>query len=144
VPLAALNELYQPSFFSRIGLRYQDAIDRSAIGLQDLPWSKLLRQDILGELASPQFESNLEDVANRTIRVRIPDGSGSVLMRHGLGNLQGRQEVCYMIDLDFFTEQRTEVAHAEATLNHFNTMAGRAFRWCITDTLRDALGPNEL
>lgn len=144
VPLAALNEIYRPSFFSRIGLRYQDAIDRSALGLQNVPWSQLLRPDILGELALPQFESNLEHVANRTIRLRIPDGTGSVLIRHGLGNLQGRQEPCYMIDLDFFAEQRTEVGNAERMLNHFNAMAGRAFRWCISDLLRDALGPNEL
>lgn len=144
VPLAALNGIYQPSFFLRIGLRYQNAIDRTRLGLQDTPWSKLLRQEILGELALPQFEVNLEQLANRAFRVRIPDGSGSMLMRHGLGNLQGSPEICYMIDADFFTEQRTEVANATRTLDHFNTMAGRAFRWCITETLRDALGPNEL
>jgi uncharacterized protein (TIGR04255 family) len=144
IALTALNEIYRPSFFSRIGLRYRDAIDRIQIGLPDTPWSKLLRKEMLGELAEPQFEANLEGVANRTLRLRMPNGTGSVLMRHGLGTLHERLNVCYMIDLDFFTEQRTEVANAESTLNHFNSMAGRAFRWCITDTLRDALGPNEL
>ncbi len=144
VPLAALNDIYRPSFFSRIGLRYQDAIDRAVLGLQDIPWSKLLRKDILGELALPQFETNLEQVANRTIRVSIPDGSGSLIMRHGLAELKERKDICYMIDIDFFTEQKTEVENAENTLDHFNTMAGSAFRWFITDTLRDALGPREL
>lgn len=144
VPLAALNEIYSPSFFSRIGLRYQDAIARSVLGLEQVPWSMLLRRDILGELALPQFEANLEGVANRTLRLKLPCGAGSVLIRHGLGTLQGHQEVCYMIDLDFFTEQRTEVADAEPTLDQFNALAGRAFRWCITNLLRDALGPNEL
>ena len=144
VPLAALQDIYRPSFFSRIGLRYQDAIDRTALGLEDVPWSKLLRTEILGELALPQFEENLENMASRAIRVKIPDGSGSLLMRHGLGTIQESRHVCYTIDVDFFTEQRSEVDNAERTLNHFNELAGRAFRWCITDTLRDALGPNEL
>ena len=144
VPLAALNEIYRPSFFSRIGLRYQDAIDRAALNLHGTPWSKLLRQEILGELALPQFEANLEQVANRSLRIKIPNSTGSVLMRHGLASLQGREEMCYMIDIDLFTEQKTEVANAEPTLNHFNEMAGRAFRWCITDTLRNALGPEKL
>ena len=144
VPLAALIDIYDPSFFSRIGLRYQDAIDRAALGLEDIPWSRLLRKDILGELALPQFEANLEQVANSTIRIKLPDGSGSLILRRGLVNLQERKEICYMIDFDFFAEEKTEVADAESTLDHFNAMAGDAFRWCITDTLRDALGPREL
>ena len=144
LPLAALNEIYRPSFFSRVGLRYQDAIDRAKLGLHDTPWSALLNPDILGELALPQFETNLEDLVNRAIRVKIPDGSGSMVMRHGLGNLQGREQSCYMIDMDFFTEQQTEVTNAEPALNHFNVMVGQAFRWCISDTLRVALDPREL
>jgi uncharacterized protein (TIGR04255 family) len=143
-PLAALREIYKPSFFSRIGLRYRNAIDRVQLGLRNIPWSELLRKEILGELAVPQFEASLEQVANRTLRLRIPDGSGSVMMRHGLGTVQGRSEISYVVDLDFFVERKAEVADAERTLDHFNGMAGCAFRWCITDTLRNALVPNEL
>jgi uncharacterized protein (TIGR04255 family) len=144
VPLEALNQIYRPSFFSRIGLRYQDAIDRAALGLKSRSWSELLRRELLGELALPQFEAHVEQVANRTLRVGIPGGSGSVMLRHGLGKLPGRDEICYMIDIDIFTEQRTEVADAESTLNHFNAVAGHAFRWCVLAPLRDELGPNEL
>src|SRR5690242_15423151 len=36
-PLRALVDVYRPSFFSRIGLRYQNAIDRAVIGLSDTP-----------------------------------------------------------------------------------------------------------
>jgi uncharacterized protein (TIGR04255 family) len=143
-PLAALIEIYRPSFFSRVGLRYRDAIDRSQIGLDNVQWSKLLRKEILGELAVPQFEASLDQLSNRTLRLKIPDGTGLLLMRHGLGTIQGRPGISYMIDLDFFVERRTEVADAERILDHFNEMAGRAFRWCISDTLRDALVPNEL
>jgi len=143
-PLAALVDIYKPSFFSRVGLRYTDAIDRAQLGLTDVPWSRLLQPHILGELALPQIEANMENVVNRGIRIKIPDGSGSIHLRHGLGNVQGRNDICYMIDLDFFSEQKTEVANAEPTLDHFNKMAGRAFRWCITDVLRDALRPAAL
>lgn len=143
-PLAALVDIYKPSFFTRVGLRYQDMIDRNAVGLRGRPWSQLLRREILGELALPNFEGSLEQIANRTIRLKLPDGTGSVLMRHGLAQVQGSEEICYMIDFDFFTEQKTEVRNAEATLDHFNGIAGSAFRWCITDTLRDALGPRQL
>src|SRR5262245_14199412 len=49
--LRALVELYEPAFFQRIGLRYVNVIERSALGLSvETPWSDLLRQELLGEL----------------------------------------------------------------------------------------------
>jgi uncharacterized protein (TIGR04255 family) len=144
VPLDALITIYRPSFFSRIGLRYQDAICRSAIDLGDTPWSELLRKEVLGELALPVFEAGLEDTAQRALKIRIPDGSGSILWRHGLGKVQNREELCYIIDIDLFTEGKSDVENAESILDGFNSMAGNAFRWSITPKLRDALGPVEL
>jgi len=138
--LNALNAIYKPSFFTRIGLRYVDAIDRAALGLTDRPWSKLLRPEILGELTLPAFEQHLGRTLKRTVTVNLPDGSGTVAMRHGLGNWQDRTG-CYMIDFDFYTQRKVEVNDAESTLTHFNAMAGNAFRWCILDELSKALRP---
>jgi uncharacterized protein (TIGR04255 family) len=142
-PLGALIDVYQPSFFQRVGLRYIDAIQREALGLGNRPWSQLLRPAILGELAVPEFEKNLESVG-RQIRIRMPDGTGSIFLRHGLAYVQGRPELSYMIDFDFFNERRTEVRDAEGLLSRFHESAGRAFRWCITDSLHDALGPRAI
>src|SRR5262249_27405612 len=50
-PFQALLEIYKPSFFMRVGLRYQNAIARSRYGLESAPWSALLRSEILGELS---------------------------------------------------------------------------------------------
>jgi uncharacterized protein (TIGR04255 family) len=144
VPLAALSDQYRPSFFSRIGLRYQNAIDRVRLGLSAVSWSELLRREILGELALPQLENNLEGVVDRKLRFKNPDGSGSVAIHHGLANVQGHDGLCYVIDTDFFTNEKKEIANAEAILNHFNELAGVAFRWCITDKLRGALRPTQL
>lgn len=141
--LAALVEFYQPKFFSRLGLRYVDAVERSRLGLGGRRWSELLRPEILGELSLPQFEDSLEE-AQRVIRLKFGDGSGSILLRHGLGHVQGNSEVCYMIDFDFYTDQKTELAHAETILHGYNRRAGRAFRWCITDDLHRALEPTGL
>jgi uncharacterized protein (TIGR04255 family) len=142
-PLAALRKLYNPSFLSRIGLKYSDFIERNRLGLRETPWSKLLRPEVLGELLNPVFEEGLED-ARRVLRVRLPSGSGSVLMTHGLGMNQETKEVGYLIDFDFFTEQRTEVSDAESKLSSFHDQAGRAFRWCITEQLHRALEPSPL
>jgi uncharacterized protein (TIGR04255 family) len=142
-PLTALAEIYQPSFFSRIGLRYVDAIQRERLGLEGQKWSQLLRRELLGELALPQFEDSLEQ-AERVLRLKFPDGSGSILLRHGLGQVQGQSETGYVIDFDFYTDKKTEVADGGATLDRFNRRAGRAFRWCILDNLHHAMEPREV
>src|ERR1700677_526173 len=82
--LSALIELYSPSFFSRIGLRYTDVINRSALGINNEKWTDLLSRKIHGELAVAEIEQNLEDV-QRVINIRFPGSVGSLLMRHGLG-----------------------------------------------------------
>jgi len=142
-PLQALVEVYEPTFFSRIGLRYVDAINRANIGMADRPWSELLNKPILGELALAHFERNIDNVT-KFVRIKLPDSSGSLQLRHGFAIVQGQSEVAYSLDFDFSREQRTEVADAESVFDRFNRLAGRAFRWCITDALHDALEPADL
>jgi uncharacterized protein (TIGR04255 family) len=144
LPLTALIDIYKPSFFTRIGLRYMDAVERDRLGLSGKKWSELLNPIILGELSQPAFEDNLLEEVQRIIRVKYPDGSGAIRLRHGLGQVGDNPETCYTIDFDFYVERRTEIKDGEAVLDRFNTRAGRAFRWCITDTLHHALGPSEI
>jgi uncharacterized protein (TIGR04255 family) len=141
--LAAFVDIYRPSFFVRIGLRYQNAIQREAIGLSGYGWSDLLRPEIAGELVVPHFEENLQEV-QRVLRMRTPSDDCGVLLQHGLGVVEGRGENCYLIDFDFYVDRKTGVQDAEPILNRFHRRAGRAFRWCIKRTLHDALGPTSL
>ncbi len=141
-PLNALIEIYKPTFFSRIGLRYQNSIQRSALNLTEHRWADLLRPEILGALALPQFEANIVEV-RKSIRVKLPDGSGAVFVQHGFGGNQGRDQNIYLLDFDFSTE-KTEVQNAITVLDDFHTRAGTAFRWCITPLLHERLGPERL
>jgi uncharacterized protein (TIGR04255 family) len=141
-PLSALLDIYKPSFFIRIGLRYSNAIQRSRFGLDKSRWSELLRPEVLGELSLPEFEDHLQEV-KRSIRIKVPE-QGSIFFQHGLGVVAGQDERSYLIDFDFYTDQKTQVEHARPTLDRFNHQAGRAFRWCITDTLHRSMGPTEL
>jgi uncharacterized protein (TIGR04255 family) len=142
-PLLALDDLYKPGFFTRIGLRYTNVIRRDAIGLQGVPWSRLLRREVLGELALPQFEKALDRVVNRAVVLKLPADEGKVVFRHGLANVAGTppSENAYMIDFDFFKDARMETLDAKPTLDKFHEYAGHAFRWAITPELYNTLGP---
>lgn len=143
VPLEALQEIYSPPFFTRVGLRYQDVLRRSALHLDEVSWHDLLQPHIGGELAVPEIASAIEHVHRQT-RIRIDDRPSHVQIRHGFARRGDSPEVCYLIDSDFYTEQRTGVNDAETILDEFNRYAGRLFRWCITERLHTAMGPRSV
>ena len=140
----ALVGAYDAPVFTRVGLRYQDLITRSTLNLGDAPWASLLAPSLAGELADPSFDEALITGARRVIRVKAADRSPGITLQHGLVRLKdgnAGDELSYLIDADFFVEERIDVEQAFATLDQANSIAGRLWRWSITDRLHDALGP---
>ncbi|MGD0407781.1 MAG: TIGR04255 family protein [Candidatus Limnocylindrales bacterium] len=132
--------LYQPAYFSRVGLRYQNVVDRRVLGLDGVPWSSLLQPYVAGELADAGIASGILE-AKRELLVSLVGPDRNVRVRHGLFVKPESDTVCYLIDSDFYVEQRTEVGDVAATLDYFNEQAGRLFRWGIQPRLHEALGP---
>ncbi len=139
-PLAALQDVYAPALYTRIGLRYRDVIRRSALGLDNAGWADLLQPWVASAYGSPEVAGAVEHVANQLL-VRLPDGSGQVRVRYGTNLDEATQETCYVIDADFFSEQQTELSHAQDRLDYFNKQAHRLFRWCIREPLHTAMVP---
>jgi len=139
IPLKAFVEEYTPPFFSRIGLRYQDVIQRSELQLTNIGWGELLESHIAGEFSSTAIANDIVRCVNQ-LTISLGENNGMVLLNHGLVPNQNN-ETCYLIDSDFFTENRTKVSDAIQKLDYFNKQAGRLFRWCITERLHDALEP---
>lgn len=143
LPLRSLTEVYTPPFFSRVGLRYQDVIVRSRLGLEESGWPELLRPYIVAELGSSDISGSVE-AAVRFIIIHLEQTGGLVRIQHGLAQHPGTGESCYLIDSDFFIEGQTGGRDVETTLNAFNAQAGRLFRWCITEKLHLAMEPQPL
>lgn len=141
LPLETLVSIYSPSYFTRVGLRYVDVIRRSKLGLADIDWKELINEHILGLLAvsgvgeaargfQSIYEVKLEDsnirISTRTVKSIDSD------------------EVCFMIDSDFFNTNKLELEEALKKLDFFNNHASRLIRWCIKDRLHKAMEPQEL
>lgn len=140
-PIAAFVEIYNPSFYTRIGLRYQDFIIREDLGFDEPPpWSSLLRKEVLGELYIKDFEDNMID-CRRVLFVKMPSIDATLLLQHGMAKFPDNPTVGYLFDFDFSTSNKTGVADAGCVLAGLHNGSGRAFRWCITDTLHSALDP---
>lgn len=141
--LTALIEEYAPACFTRIGLRYVDGIQRSELGLVDVPWSELLNPHIAGEFASPDIVDEIEHAARQTL-LRLDQNGGRVMIRHGIAMAEPDNEQCFIIDADLFVEAQQETTDAIRILDRLNQGAGRLFRWCINDRLHQALEPAEV
>lgn len=137
-PLDALVEVYGPSFFSRLGLRYRDLIRRSKLGLSAVAWNELLRPHIAAELTA----SKVPVVEARHQVIFLIEAERRARLLHGLQKQD--DEECYTIDADFFTEGRTEIPDAERVLTDFNREARRLFGWCITPRLHEAMAPRAI
>jgi len=144
-PLSAFIEEYKPAFFSRVGLRYIDLINKSELGLQDVPWRELLKSPIAGELSDLDIAERITNCANQ-LTISLDDEGSIILLNHGLiGNDSNQTEnFSYLIDSDFSTEQKTEVKDVIERIDYFNKQSGKLFRWCITERLHEALEPQPL
>jgi len=134
----ALNNIYKPSFLSRTGLRYINLIRRSQLGLVDVGWKQLIQPYVAPEMDTP-ISSDLEDTEH-VLLVRL-DEISRVRIYHGIAKVAEPAVEAYLIDNDFFTNQRIEISDVVDRLDRFNRNSGHLFRWCIGDRLHEAMEP---
>jgi uncharacterized protein (TIGR04255 family) len=80
---AALVEEYEPVLFSRVGLRYQNLIMRSALNLNNVPWTELLSPAALAELGHAQLSPDVQELRRETL-LSLPNFEGKALVRNAL------------------------------------------------------------
>lgn len=141
-PLAALLDIYKPDSFSRIGLRYKNVIRKTNLGLKDKEWAELLQPHIAGELSST-IAPSIQKTGHESV-MTLEGGIGQVRFRHGMPVVKEGTESRYVIDSDFFSDEKMEVANAMERLDRFHREAGRLFRWCISDQLHSAMEPQPI
>ena len=142
-PLRALISIYSPAYFTRIGLRYIDIINRAELKLEKVAWAELLKPFILGFLAIPETQDHVQNFAS-TYEIGLEDGESKVRIATKLLETVDSGEACFMIDSDFMVNKKVELKDAEERLIYLNIRASRLIQWCITDKLYTALDPQTL
>ena len=140
----ALEETYKPAFYTRIGLRYKDIIDRKKLGIKIEPWDALLKPSLLGLLGAQDGVGQHVKVIKTEATINLDEVPGaSCIVRHGIGQTADKREV-YIIDMDFFTSERSNSKNVPEILRKFNLLSGNFFRWAISERLSNLLEPREL
>lgn len=134
--------IYNPSFYSRIGLRYRNLIIRSRLNITNT-WAELIPQHIASELYTPELK---DSIINFIKNLQLQTEVGKVNFNHGVVQVrdieQSIDEEAYLLDADFFTEEKIE--RGENVWNIFaksSRTADNLFRWSITEELYKALHP---
>ncbi len=145
--LDLFEQIYQPYFYSRIDLKYQDLIIRSNLKIeQDKTWADLIPYHIASEFHTPEISQSIKTFI-KNWEVDIVD-SGKLQFKHGLVIAQdpekGTREPAYLLDADFFTEAATRRENVWNILDQFKESAGRLFRWSITEQLHLAMEPKPI
>ena len=145
-PLAAFIQIYKPAYFERIGLRYVNFISRKALGLEGVPFSELIAPCYLGplgegdvaEAAATRSTVDAELAIRGGCRVKLHAGPGMV-KRGGVED----KEVKFIFDQDLYMPGQIPVNLSAGTLQTLHSQAFSIFRGAITDTLHDAMHPDQ-
>ena len=142
-PLQAFIEIYRPSIFSRVGLRYIDIIRRSELNLDNIPWDELIEPRALWLLGSSEVNKNIRSFQAQC-EIELEDENSIARVITGLVDGQEPDEECFMIDTDFYTTKKTAIIDVDDKLEFFHTQGSRLIQWLIAKRLRKAMGPVEL
>ena len=135
--------IYKPSFYSRIGFRYQNLIIPTQLGLENVQWHELVSANIASELSNDCIKDSIQNIAKNLV---LENKYGLVNFKHGFVELvnqeENKPEKGYLLDADFYTLEKENIYDKIwQTLDYFNKSARQIFRWSITDKLHEAMHP---
>jgi uncharacterized protein (TIGR04255 family) len=142
--IRTLLATYTLSVFTGISLNYINIVDREALGMKDVPWRELIRPSLIGPLIEPEVtDADLhEHHSSSTLQL----DHGYVRILSGLVERSEAKATCFLIDNEFISDESLDADESKifAVLRRFNLESGRAFRWCITEQLHQALRPTPI
>lgn len=146
-PLAAFIKIYKPAYFERVGLRYLNFISRGELGLGTTPFQQLISPCYLGplmeedvpETAASRCSVDAEMAIRGGCRVKLHAGPG--LVKKGS---QQDKEVKFIFDQDLYMPGQVPVNLSAGALQTLHAQADSIFRGAITDTLHDAMEPEQM
>ena len=140
----ALETAYEPAFYSRVGLRFCDVIDREELDLGQTPWTDLLRDVLLGFLHDEGLRGRIAK-ASTELAIELDEPPGSLMaIRHGLAKRADGSSDVYSIDVDCSISGKVKTDDVIPALESFHRISVNFFRWAITSHLRNALRPRPL
>ncbi len=139
--LQIFDNIYEPSYFTRIGLRHKNIANRSSLPHAKQGVETYIPKYIFSELSTP-IAADIETLRKIS---QFSDGETKANVAHVLSKVSGKfkqkqftNEKSYIIDIDCYSESKTEEIEDVLTrCNIFKRLNWNIFQWSITDALRE-------
>jgi uncharacterized protein (TIGR04255 family) len=132
--LHAAGSTIDTDFFTRVGLRYVNAVDFERATIRD--W---VNPSLVGALGEGVFG----DVDEHWQRVRGLTDVGGYIFQHGLAIQPGSTKCEYVLDFDLYKEE-VPVAETVPVVRKLHALEFSLFRWSLGEKALAKLGPSDL
>lgn len=137
--------IYNPIYFTRIGLRYIDLFRRSKLGLENSSWNELIKDEYLGfyknikndELKRMRNEYLIEINENSVVRIL----TGFVYTK--AEQLNEKPELCFLLDSDFFYKHEFGLEDLNDKLSFLHNNSIGLVAEVVTEKLNDKMEPED-
>ena len=136
------EQVYRPPFYIRVGLRYQDIIDREKLGLQGRGWTELISPHILGTIS----KENQDSLKQWIVNCEFMDNGTGIQTRQvfQLSQKVGEPHFVMVFDCDYFVVGNLSLDGILNTSNLLHEKSSTFIRSAITSELHNAMDPVDL
>ncbi len=142
-----LHTVYKPSYYTRVGLRYRNAVCKEILGIEEADWKTLIPKETAPELWDDSADEL--EIFDKISQYKDNEKNGMTVMtafQMMSGILKGKtvNSKTYLIDTDCFNEEKTrDVDNVLTKTREFRKWAGSIFIKNTTPALRDLLDRSE-
>lgn len=146
IALDKFKDEYSPTFFNRIGLRFQNVISRKDLDISKKSWSELIRPELLGVIAAEKTVAKRIKAFANVSEISLGDEKSVLKMQISLVRKNDiKAEECLMLDYDYsFSYNLQDIDEVINKLDYLHKCSKRVLRWSITDLLHETMVPNEV
>jgi uncharacterized protein (TIGR04255 family) len=135
---AAITDIYQPNYATRIGLRFINRLTLANTGYKTFDEVLLmLRPQLTSQLHTEAWDEP-DEAVTQTV---LADGKGKLALRTALGRDPSNHAPFFVLDFDYFEEGKIELADLIGRCRDYHDITYAAFRWCFIDEGMRAFQP---
>ena len=134
--------VYKPAFYTRVGLRYIDVINREELGLEKVSWNELIEPHVLGIMTS-DIETGIKSY-RADAEYQIPENNAATKVHFELVHVNNQKELSLLIDCDYYSQSTIQKESVNTVADMLHASSSNFINNAITERLSSAMEPVEI
>ena len=134
--------VYKPAFYTRVGLRYIDVINRENLGLEKVGWNELIEPHVLG-IMTPDIETGIKSY-RADAEYQNPENNAATKVHFELVHVNNQKELSLLIDCDYYSQSTTQKEGVNTVADMLHANSSNFINNAITERLSSAMEPVEI